>query len=138
MNSADIAKMQISGFNDRSYRTNSQDYISENIVVIDTASGQELRGVEGFKQYSEGFVAAMPNVKGTIVDQKVNGNTVVTNVRATGTFTGQLYTPQGAIPGNGNKVDFPYQLEIVVENDRIVRFTASYDMQHFMGQLGLA
>jgi predicted ester cyclase len=80
----------------------------------------------------------MPDVKGTIVDQKVNGNTVVTSVRVTGTFTGQLQTPQGVVPGNGNKVDFPYRLEIVVENDKIVRFTASYDMQGFMGQLGLA
>jgi predicted ester cyclase len=80
----------------------------------------------------------MPDVKGTIVDQKVNGNTVVTSLRATGTFTGQLQTPQGTVPGNGNQVDFPYQFEILVENDKIVRFTTSYDMQDFIGQLGLA
>jgi predicted ester cyclase len=138
MNSADIAKIQVNGFNDRSFRTNAQDYVSENIAVIDTSSGQELRGVAGFKQYAEGFVTAMPDVKGTIVDQKVNGNTVVTSVRTMGTFTGQLHTPQGVVPGNGNKIDFPYQLEIVVENDKIARFTASYDIQSFMGQLGLA
>lgn len=138
MNSADIAKMQVNGFNDRSFRTNTQDYVSENIVVVDASSGQELRGLEGFKQYAEGFVAAMPDVKATIIDQKVNGKTVVTSVRATGTFTGQLQTPQGVVRGNGNRVDFLYQLEIVVENDKIVRFTASYDMPGFMGQLGLA
>jgi hypothetical protein len=80
----------------------------------------------------------MPDIKGAILDQKVTGNTVVTNARATGNFTGQLQTPQGVIPGNGNKVDLPYQLEILVENDKIVRFAATYDMQSFMGQLGLA
>jgi predicted ester cyclase len=126
MNSVDIAKMQVNGFNDRSFRTNAQDYVSERIAVIDAVSGQELRGVAGFKQYAEGFVTAMPDVKGTIVDQKVNGNTVVTSVRTRGTFTGQLQTPQGAVPGNGNTVDFPYQIEILVENDKIVRFTTRF------------
>ncbi len=138
MNSVDIAKMQVNGFNDRSFRTNAQNYVSDNIVVVDGPSRQELRGLEGFIQYAEGFVTAMPDIKGTILDQKVNGNTVVTTVRATGTFTGQLQTPQGTVPGNGNKVDMSYQLEILVENNKIVRFTASYDMQSFMGQLGLA
>jgi predicted ester cyclase len=138
MNPVDIAKLQINGFNDRSFRTSAQNYVSDHIVVVDAQSGQELRGLEGFKQYAEGFVAAMPDIKGTILDQKVNGNTVITFVRATGQFTGQLQTPQGTVPGNGHKVDFPYQLEIRVENDKIVRFTATYDMQTFMGQLGLA
>jgi predicted ester cyclase len=138
MNPVDIAKMQINGFNDRSFRTSAQNYVSDHIVVVDAQSGQELRGIEGFKQYAEGFVAAMPDIKGAILDQKVNGNTVITFVRATGNFTGQLHTPQGTVPGNGNTVDLPYQLEIRVENDKIVRFTATYDMQTFMGQLGLA
>jgi predicted ester cyclase len=138
MNPVDIAKMQIDGFNDRSFRTNAQHYVSSNIVVVDLPSGQELHGVEGFKQHSEGFVAAMPDIRGTILDQKVNGNTVVTNVRGIGTFTGQLQTPQGRVPGNGSKLDIPYQLEIQVENDKIVRLTTAYDIQSFMSQLGLS
>lgn len=138
MNSVDIAKMQVNGFNDRSFRTHAQNYVSENVVVVDAASGQELHGVEGFKQYLEGFVSAMPDVKSTILDQNINGDTVVTSVQAAGTFNGQLQTPQGKVAGNGNKINLTYQLETVVENDRIVRFTSSYDMQDFMGQLGLA
>ena len=138
MKSVNIAKIQIDGFNDRSFRTNAQNYVSENIVVVDVSSGQELHRIEGFKQYLEGFVAAMPDVKSTIIDQKVNENTLVTSVRATGTFTGQLQTPQGTVPGNGNNVNIPYQIETVVENDKIVRFITSYDMQDFMGQFGLA
>ena len=138
MNPVDIAKMQINGFNDRSFRTSAQNYVSDHIVVVDAQSGQELHGVEGFKQYAEGFVAAMPDIKGAILDQKANGNTVITFAQATGKFTGRLQTPQGTVPGNGNKVDFPYQLEIQVENDKIVRFTATYNMQSFREQLGLA
>ena len=130
--------MQINGFNDRSFRTNAQNYISPNIVVVDVPTGQEMHGLDGFIQYSEGFVSAMPNIKGTILGQEVNGNTVVSTIRGTGTFTGQLETPQGTVPGNGNKVELEYQLEVVVENDKIVRFTLNYDMQSFMSQLGLA
>src|SRR5258708_21636247 len=136
MNPKDISKMQINGFNDRSFRTNAQNYISPNIVVVDVPTGQEMHGLDGFIQYSEGFVSAMPNIKGTILAQELNGNTVVSTIRGTGTFTGQLETPQGTVPGNGNKVELEYQLEVVVENDKIVRFTLNYDMQSLISQLG--
>lgn len=138
MKPIELAKTQIDGFNDRSFRTNAQQYVSSSIVVVDLPTGQELHGLDGFRQYSEGYVAAMPDIRGAILDHTVNGNTVITNVRSTGTFTGQLQTPQGTVPGNGNKVEFPYQLEIQVENDKIVRLTATYDMQNFMTQLGLS
>jgi hypothetical protein len=40
MNPVDIAKMQVNEFNDRSFRTNAQSYVSDNIVVIDIELGQ--------------------------------------------------------------------------------------------------
>ena len=133
-----LAQDTIDSFNDRSFREKAKEVADANIVVIDGPTGQELHGVDGFVQYSEGFVSAMPDLKGTAMDHKVNGNKVTTRVRGKGTFTGTLYTPQGTFPGTGNPLDVEYQLEQEFnEAGKLVRFVVDYDLQDFMRQLGL-
>lgn len=133
-----LAQDTVDDFNDRSFRQKAKDVADENIVVIDKPTGQELRGAESFVQYSEGFVTAMPDLKGEAVEHKVNGNTVTTRVRGRGTFTGTLYTPQGTVPGNGNPLDIEYELEQEFnEAGKLVRFVVDYNMQDFMRQLGV-
>jgi hypothetical protein len=133
-----LAQDTVDDFNDRSFRQNAKDVADENIVVIDKPTGQELRGVESFVQYSEGFATAMPDLKGEAVEHRVNGNTVTTRVRGRGTFTGTLNTPQGTVPGNGNPVDIEYELEQEFnEAGKLVRFVVDYNMQDFMRQLGI-
>ena len=106
-----LAQNTVDDFNDRSFREKTKDVADPSIVIIDKPTGQELRGVESFVQYSEGFVTAMPDLKGEAVEHKVNGNKVMTRVHGQGTFTGTLNTPQGSVPGNGNRLDIEYQLE---------------------------
>ena len=133
-----LAQDTVDDFNDRSFREKAKEVADPNIVVIDKPTGQELRGVDNFIQYSEGFVTAMPDLKGEVVEQKVNGNTVTTRVRGKGTFTGTLYTPQGTFPGNGNPLDIEYELEQQFNDaGKLVRFVVDYDMQDFMRQLGI-
>ena len=126
-------------FNDRSFRQKAKDVADANIVVKDSPTGQELHGVDSFVQYSEGFVTAMPDLKGTAIEHNVNGNKVTTRVHGQGTFTGSMVTPQGTVPGNGNTFDLEYQLEQEFNDaGKLVRFTVSYDMQDFMRQFGMA
>lgn len=134
-----LAQDTVDMFNDRSFRQKAKDVADANIVVKDSPTGQELHGVDGFVQYSEGFVTAMPDLKGTAIEHKVNGNKVTTRVHGQGTFTGNMVTPQGTVPGNGNTFDLEYQLEQEFNDaGKLVRFTVSYDMQDFMRQLGMA
>src|SRR5215211_25425 len=100
-----LAQDTVDDFNDHSFREKAKDVADPNIVIVDKPTGQELRGVESFVQYSEGFVTAMPDLKGQAVEHKVNGNKVMTSVHGQGTFTGTLYTPQGSFPGNGKRLD---------------------------------
>ena len=80
----------------------------------------------------------MPDLKGTLIEHKVNGNTVTTRVRGQGTFTGTLHTPQGDVPGNGKKLDLEYQAETEFNDaGKIVHAVFDYDMQAFARQLGL-
>ena len=134
-----LAQDTVDSFNDRSFREKAKEVADADIVVIDRPTGQELYGVDGFIQLSEGFVAAMPDLKGTAVEHKVNGNKVTTRVHGQGTFTGTMQTPQGTVPGNGNPLDIEYQLEQEFNDaGKLVRFAVNYDMQDFMRQLGMA
>jgi predicted ester cyclase len=139
MDVKELAQNTVDIFNDRSFREKGKEVANENIVVSDKPTGQEFRGVDGFVQYSEGFVTAMPDLMGTAVEHTVQGNKVITRVHGQGTFTGTLQTPQGNVPGTGNPVDIEYQLEQTFnEEGKLVHFVVNYDMQDFMHQLGLS
>ncbi len=133
-----LAQATIDQFNDRSFRTKAKDVAAPNIVVIDTPTGQQMTGVDGFVKYTEGYVTAMPDTKGTVIEHKVNGNKVMSRVRGTGTFTGTMQTPQGNVPGNGKTLDIEYTLEQEFDaSGKLVRFAVNYDGQEFMRQLGM-
>jgi predicted ester cyclase len=138
MDIKDLAQNTVDMFNDRSYREKAQTVANANIVVSDKPTGQEMRGVDGFVQFSDGFVNAIPDLKGTAIEHRVDGNKVITRVHGQGTFTGTLQTPQGNVPGTGNPVDIEYQLEQTFnEEGKLVHFTVDYDLQDFMRQLGV-
>jgi predicted ester cyclase len=133
-----LAQDTVDSFNDRTYRQKAMEVAHPDIIIIDKPTGQQLSGVDGFIQYSEGFVNAMPDLKGTAMEHKVEGNKVTTRVHGKGTFSGTLQTPQGAFPGTGNPVDIEYQLEQEFDDaGKLKRFSVDYDMQDFMRQLGL-
>lgn len=131
-------KYIVDDFNDRSFRIKAAEIADPKVTIIDKPTGQQMQGPAAFVQYTDGFINAMPDIKGKLVDQKVEGNKVTTRVRGQGTFTGTMHMPQGDVPGNGRKLDQEYQ--VVTEFDdagKIVRAEFSYDMQDFARQLGL-
>jgi len=133
-----LAQASFDMFNDRSFRQKAKDFVDPNVVVTDVPTGQELNGVDGYVQYNDGFVTAMPDLKGTAIEHQVSGNKVTSRVRGQGTFTGNLQTPQGNVPGNGNRLDLEYQLEQEFNDaGKIVRVAAKYDIQEFQRQLGV-
>jgi predicted ester cyclase len=133
-----LAQTGVDTFNDRSFREKAKDLMDPNVVIIDAPTSQELRGPDGYVQYSEGFISAIPDLKGTAIEHKVSGNKVTSRIRGQGKFTGTMVTPQGSFPGNGNPVDIEYQIEQEFNDEgKVVRFAVDYDMQDFMRQLGV-
>jgi hypothetical protein len=133
-----LAQATADSFNDRSYRDKAKDVMDPNVVILDKPTNQEMRGPAAYVQYSDGFVNAIPDLQGTVIENKVSGNKATTRVRGQGHFTGTMVTPQGSMPGNGNPVDIEYQIEQEFdEAGKVVRFAIDYDMQDFMHQLGM-
>ena len=134
-----LAQASADSFNDRSYRDKAKDAMDPDVVIVDKPTNQEMRGPAAYVQYSDGFVNAIPDLKGTVIEHKVSGNKVTSRVRGQGQFTGTMVTPQGSMPGNGNPVDIEYKIEQEFDDaGKVVRFVIDYDMQDFMRQLGAA
>ncbi len=134
-----LAQRTLDDFNNRKYRQSAKEIAEPDIVVIDAPTGQQMKGIDGFVQYSESFINAMPDLRGTALEHQVNGNQVVTKVEARGTFTGTLKTPQGTYEGTGKPVDITYQLDQEFDNaGKLTRFAINYDLNDFMRQLGLS
>lgn len=137
MDPMEIVRTNEDQFNDRSFREKAEQVTAASITVIDAPADREFQGVDGYKQYREGLIAALPDIQESMADLKVSGNEVTANVRRTGTFTGEMPTPDGTVPGNGKKLDIICQCEWEIEDDKITRFTENYDMQDLMSQLGM-
>lgn len=136
MNVQQLAQIGIDTFNDRSFQDTAKDLMDENVVIIDQPTGQEIHGVDGYIRYSERFVNAIPDLKGTVIEHQVKKNKVISRVRRRGKFTGKLYTPQGSFPGNGNPVDIEYQIEQEFnEAGKVQCLVLKYDLPEFMDQL---
>jgi predicted ester cyclase len=134
-----LAQASADSFNDRSYRDKAKDAMDPDVVIVDKPTNQEMRGPAAYVQYSDGFVNAIPDLKGTVIEHKVSGNKVTSRVRGQGHFTGTMVTPQGSLPGNGNSVDIEYKIEQEFNDaGKADRFAVDYDMQDFMRQLGAA
>jgi predicted ester cyclase len=133
-----LAQATADSFNDRSYRDKAKDAMAPDVVVLDKPTNQEMRGPAGYVQYADGFVNAIPDLQGTVIEHRASGNKVTSRVRGQGHFTGTMVTPLGSMPGNGNPVDIEYQIEQEFDDaGKVVRFVIDYDMQDFMRQLGM-
>src|SRR5918995_1572434 len=66
-----LAQATADSFNDRSYRDNAKDVMDSNVLIVDKPTNQEMRGPEAYVQYSDGFVNAIPDLKGTVIENKI-------------------------------------------------------------------
>jgi predicted ester cyclase len=112
-----------------------RDVSHEEIEFVDpAASGSSL---DEWLAYNRPFSTAFPDGSMSIESQIVAGDTVVTELRYTGTHSGALQTPQGEIPATGNRIDVRGCSITRVEGGKIVSHHGYFDQMQFLTQLGL-
>jgi len=124
-------------YNNRSHHEEGHTVSHPDMVGVDEAIGQEFQGLDAWNQYGDGFIAAFPDLKIIVTGARPHGNMVHVNLHAQGTFTGEMVTPDGTVPGNGNRFEMNYESEVEIKDGKVARWTNRYDMQEFMRQLGL-
>ena len=106
------------------------------VVTVDPGAGR-MEGLGAFVAYLGAFRAAMPDARiegKTFVEQ---GETVAVEGIYSGTHTGPLASPQGAIPPTGKHLALPYLELFRIRGGKITEHRVYYDQMAFLGQLGL-
>jgi uncharacterized protein (TIGR02246 family) len=119
----------------------AQDY--ETFAGLFTADAEErqagmtVRGREQIRAFVASFFTAFPDLRHEIVAWVEDGDTIAVELRVTGTHTGSLPTPNGAIAATGRRITLETCDYITVVGDKIMSWHVYMDQVAFMTQLGL-
>ncbi len=80
---------------------------NENVEVTMVPFAHTFRGLNGFREFMQGFRSAFPDMTLTVTNQIASDNSVVNEFVVRGTHKGTLVGPAGAIPATGKKIDYP-------------------------------
>ena len=105
------------------------------IVLVEAAG--TFRGIDEVAAHYQAMSSPLPDCEIAVQRQFLDGETVVTEMRFTGTQTAPMTTPQGVMPPSGRAVDVPGCVVHVIRDSRITQHTGYYDQMQFLGQLGL-
>ena len=109
---------------------------SSTYVAHDPASPPVV-GHEGLKQYMQLYRAAFPDLHFTILDLLAEGDKVLTHWSASGTHTGPLASPAGAIPPTGKRMTVVGMSLSAIAGDKIMEEWHYWDALGLFHQLGL-
>jgi steroid delta-isomerase-like uncharacterized protein len=89
------------------------------------------------RAYNEPFLAAFPDLTMKVERVIAQGDTVVLDAFASGTFTRPLATPDGMVPPNGRPGGVRLVLIALVRNGKIVHEQTVWNQLDLFQQLGL-
>ena len=108
----------------------------ENGVYDEKATGRRIQGIGQILESWRGWAQAIPDSKATIVAEHASGDTATLEVVWSGTHTGPLQTPSGAIPPSNQRIEVPACLVLKVEGGRVATYTHYFDMLTLLRQIG--
>ena len=110
---------------------------SEDCELLNVPLSVTLRGLQGFKQFLQGWATAFPDSKVEITSLFATESQAVVEFIGRGTQTGPLMGPSGEIPPTGRKVELRFCDVHRIKNGKIVSLHSYYDALGLMQQLGL-
>ncbi len=110
---------------------------ADDVKVIAYAVGMTFNGKNEFKAFMEGFKNAIPDMAIQHTNILSNGNRVAVEFTVTGTHTGELMTPSGAIPPSGKSINLNVA-EFVewTDNGKFKLITNYQDIGNLLRQIG--
>jgi steroid delta-isomerase-like uncharacterized protein len=111
--------------------------LSDDFVLEDVAAGLTFNGPEGFREWVEPFLRAMPDSSTEVTSVVDAGECVATEHTGRGTHTGPLATPGGEIPATGRSVEIRFGEFFGLRDGKIAMLRAYYDTAGIMRRLGV-
>ncbi len=129
------AKAQIEAFNDADWdlwRT----LVAPNCVNVEVGTQRKLVGHDENIESMKGWKSAFPDVKGTVKNAYVSGDTVVLELTWSGTHNGPLHGPGGIIPASGRHQSTDAVFISDHQDGVIVHSRHYFDMMTLLKQIG--
>lgn len=134
----ELVRRFVEDYNDRSLHADGETIFASDLVVVNEAVGLETQGLDAFLQHAlDDWVRAVPDARVELMDYQVRDGSIAFTMRSTGTFEGELETPEGPVPGTGNPFEMEMRVDATVEGDRITRWSSEYDVADWQKQVGL-
>jgi steroid delta-isomerase-like uncharacterized protein len=106
--------------------------VSPSFVNHDPASPEDIRGVDGFKEFVNTYRSAFPDLRVTIEDQVAEGDKVATRWSARGTQKGELL----GMPASNKQATVTGISIDKIEGGKIVESWNNWDTLGMLQQLG--
>ena len=130
-----IADTHYASVNERDLDRSAQVMTAD--VITDAPGAPGMRGLEAWKQFTTVFLNACPDA--TVRGDRYweSGDTIVAEGVFSGTHTGDLVTPAGAIPATGQKIALEFADVFKVRDGKAYEHRIYFDQGELMQQLGL-
>ena len=132
-----IARENIEAFNAGDWQR-VKATLAPDSVYDEVGTQRRLQGVDQIIEAFKGWRQAMPDVKGTVTNAVVSGNTVTQEITWEGTQTGPLVGPGGTIPPSGKRQVTRAAWIGTIQGDKITESRQYFDMMSLLQQLGAA
>lgn len=133
---AQLIRESYEAWNNRDFDMMAEHILPDATITL-VGSGQVLRGIEGSRQYGEGWAQAFPDARVTVDNVISEGDCVVVEFTGRGTHTGTLSTPAGDIPATGRSVTLQFLDLFEFEGDKVRAQRTYFDTGSMMAQLGI-
>jgi steroid delta-isomerase-like uncharacterized protein len=109
---------------------------ADDIEVVAHSIGQTFRGTQQFRDFFMSFKTAIPNLTIRAINTIAEGDYVAVQFVASGTHTGPLMTPGGAIPASNNQVTLNVCEVHQWKDGKLTRLVNYQDAMSLMMQIG--
>jgi steroid delta-isomerase-like uncharacterized protein len=110
--------------------------VSDDFTLLDVATGQTYHGPQGFKQWLQPWLTAVPNGRAELTNLLATDDAVATEHVGRGTHSGPLVTRDRTIPASGRPVELSFAEVIEVGGGKLVAMRAYWDAATLLRQVG--
>jgi steroid delta-isomerase-like uncharacterized protein len=130
-----LARENIEAYNNRDWQR-FKESLAGDVVYEEFGTQRHIKGAEHLIEAWQTWAAALSDVKGTITDSVASGDRVSLEITWSGTHTGPLAGPGGAIPASGKHVSIPAAAVLRFEGEKLKEEHMYFDLMTLLQQIG--